>query len=111
MAKKKVVDAEILLAEIDKMTTGFSFPYTYPNNSGSIDAAVQNAISQNNNVIAQNVSMALMTFKFTLKDAILKASRDEDGGLCGLCRVDDNACMPMDFRPAKLPDPNPPAAE
>lgn len=105
MAKKKVVDADILLERVQNMSYRSWVPTTYYSGSGygsnNIEDIMRNAGQIITSQIAQNVNMAMTTMLTELKMAIESASRDEDGGMCGLCRVNPDEILPVDYRPPK----------
>ncbi|MNK72310.1 hypothetical protein D3C87_917830 [compost metagenome] len=105
MAKKKVVDADILLEKIQSMSYRAWVNTPYYSGSGygtnNIEDAMRNAAQMMTSQIAQNVNAALTTMLIELKMAVEAASRDEDGGMCGLCRVNPDEILPVDYRPPK----------
>lgn len=105
MAKKKVVDADILMDKVQQMSYRSWVPTTYYSGSGygsnNIEDIMRNAGQMMASQIAANVNAAMTTMLIELKMAIENASRDEDGGMCGLCRVNPDEILPVDYRPPK----------
>ncbi len=111
MAKKKVVDADILLERIQNMSyrSWVSTPYYSGSGYGcnNIEDALRNTAQVMTSQIAQNVNAAMSTLLVELKMAIESASRDEDGGMCGLCRVNPDEVLPVDYRSINVNTQNP----
>jgi hypothetical protein len=106
MAKKKVIDAEIIDREISRLCARsfVSTPYFgYSNGNPSVDAMVRNMIEQEIQAVTtqlvHNINVGFSTMLWDLKIILETSAREEDGGMCGLCRVDDNPQMPVDYRP------------
>lgn len=103
MAKKKVVDSDVLLERIRQMTyrTWCNAPYSSGSGYGinNIEDAMRHVAQLTSSQIAQTVNAAISTMLIELTMAIETASRDEDGGMCGLCRVNPNEVLPVDYRP------------
>lgn len=108
MAGKKVVDAEILLDQIQQMSyrTWCSTPYYSGGGYGTnnVEDSMRHTAQLMASQIAANVNAAMSIMITELRTAIMAATRDEDGGMCGLCRPIPGEQMPVDYRPAKSAD-------
>ncbi len=102
MAKKKVVDADLLLEKIQQMSyrSWVHTPYYSGSGYGSdnIEDAMRHTAQIMASQIAQSVNTAMSSLLIELQIAIEASSRDEDGGMCGLCRVNPDEVLPVDYR-------------
>lgn len=102
MAKKKVVDADILLEQIQQMSYRSWVPNSYYGGSGygvnSIEDAMRQTSLMITSRISQDVNVAMSQMINELRMAIERSTRDEDGGMCGLCRVNPDEVLPVDYR-------------
>ena len=104
MVKKKVIDADIMLEKIQQMTyRDFAVtPYTSQQYYGDdMEIALRNLNNQINIKVAEAIRQSLQIMLLELTHSIRESVRDEDGGMCGLCRVDPEQHLPMDYRPVK----------
>lgn len=96
MAKKKVVDAELLTSRL-RMLQGKPFAamgYSGGYGGSDIDNALRMFGSGLTTQINQSVNQAFNMFIFELITTIDSASRDEHDGMCGLCRSDPEDMFP-----------------
>lgn len=100
---KKVVDADILIEQLSRMQGRSWVNSSYYNGGGyggnSIEDAMRNAGQMIASQVNANVTTAMNMMLMELRNAIMVAQRDEDGGLCGLCRVVPDEALPTDYRP------------